>query len=836
MNADPKSGALIVRVGDAVWRQQGPARNMRRLSVDAHPGRRLEYDVTVPTIDGREITILVRVTLARTEPALTFEIDVADRNADVSRFAFPAPFAPAGRRSFLLMQSVIPGQVLPCEDSSWLSHGPPAFVPLDMPWVGLTDMQRGYICIVETPDDCFMRLSEYESNGQKIILPEPVWLSARGQFRYPRKVTYHFVADGDYVALAKRFREYAEERGWVRTMREKRRLNPKISLLMGAPHIWGATVELCREAKRRGVRRAVVSGDFTAEEVREIADMGYLVAQWCDYVDVQEGDSVGLMQAPLSDCLVGPDGRFAREWKRLRRAGTWYKRCSALASGAAEALVRSALSTHPYNAAFCEAMASEQLIECHHPDHAQTRSEDRASRTAFLKAMRSFGLVVGGPRARPWAVPFTDYQTQMMSGGVPPWAQLHAQSMTNRVEVPERYVQQCMGHQRRAPLWELVFHDCIVGTWHRRDGNGYLYDVMPDISDKKDAFNVLYGTPPLMWAGGPGYGWDRHPERFMQTYRNTCKWHERVGWEEMLSHEFLDRSHSLQRTTFSGGYTAVVNFGDEPQTVEVGASRYTLGQNGFVASGPDFLEYHIARPEHGHVTYICGPDYLYADPGSRPNDFGPIETSVPTTVHRTGAERLRVDLEGPGWCVLEPEALSARWDPNTTRIFRLDRRGDRVEERPRLPQRAGGGRAGRAESPTIELTSLDSASFEVAWGNAARGVDLAVELDGVRFVRDSDGLALRVEVAVANLGSLPAAEAVIALYVDREERGARVAQMRVFLAPGETRRIGFEAPTERLRGRHAIIVVADPEGRINELIESNNRASREILVGSNHLK
>ncbi|NCO96008.1 MAG: hypothetical protein GW880_32295, partial [Armatimonadetes bacterium] len=34
-----------------------------------------------------------------------------------------------------------------------------------------------------------------------------------------------------------------------------------------------------------------------------------------------------------------------------------------------------------------------------------------------------------------------------------------------------------IGHEYRVPLWELVFHDCIVTTWYWGDASDWLLDA-----------------------------------------------------------------------------------------------------------------------------------------------------------------------------------------------------------------------------------------------------------------------------------------------------------------------------------------------------------------------
>ncbi|MFR6034756.1 MAG: hypothetical protein ACLUKN_17220 [Bacilli bacterium] len=43
------------------------------------------------------------------------------------------------------------------------------------------------------------------------------------------------------------------------------------------------------------------------------------------------------------------------------------------------------------------------------------------------------------------------------------------------------------------PLWELVYHDCVINYWYWGDSNC----CSPELMYKFDNFNALYGYPPI---------------------------------------------------------------------------------------------------------------------------------------------------------------------------------------------------------------------------------------------------------------------------------------------------------------------------------------------------
>ena len=52
--------------------------------------------------------------------------------------------------------------------------------------------------------------------------------------------------------------------------------------------------------------------------------------------------------------------------------------------------------------------------------------------------------------------------------------------------------------------------------------------------------------------------WETVRDRYLQTYRNVCGWHERIGFEEMVDHTFLDAARLVQETAFGNGLRVVV--------------------------------------------------------------------------------------------------------------------------------------------------------------------------------------------------------------------------------------------------------------------------------------
>jgi len=292
----------------------------------------------------------------------------------------------------------------------------------------------------------------------------------------------------------------------------------------------------------------------------------------------------------------------------------YMKRCPALWLPAARVVVPKALAARPFLGRFIDVTTAEDLYECYDPRHPLTRSDKRRCGVDLLSYVRSLGLVTGGEHGRYWAVPHLDYIEGMMSGGSFSWPAGHLirpQTKEQQFDSPwggkygewAAYERWGIGHQSRVPLWELVFHDCIVTTWYWGDATDFLLQAAPEITPKKDAFNVLYGTIPLFWANKEG-SWDVARASFLRSYRNTCKLHEVIAGTEMLTHEFLNGDRAVQRTRFSDGTEAVVNFGAEPFVLKLADRDCRLPQNGFAVRGPRITQSRELAADGKIVTTI----------------------------------------------------------------------------------------------------------------------------------------------------------------------------------------------------------------------------------------
>lgn len=101
-----------------------------------------------------------------------------------------------------------------------------------MSWWGFQKGPSAMMVIVETPDDAAYQF-RHPAGGPTVIGPR--WRASLGRFRYPRSARMCFVAAGDYVDLAKRYRRHAMDSGLFVSLQEKIARSPRVAALVGTP-------------------------------------------------------------------------------------------------------------------------------------------------------------------------------------------------------------------------------------------------------------------------------------------------------------------------------------------------------------------------------------------------------------------------------------------------------------------------------------------------------------------------------------------------------------------------------------------------------------------------
>ncbi|MCS7304217.1 MAG: glycoside hydrolase [Thermoguttaceae bacterium] len=608
VSVDPKSGAWQVldkrirHIWPSAVEWNSPENRLQKISAEEKTGS-LRWQMPLFWKENKPQWATVSLRLFSDRPELAIEVDMADRSIGMLNSRFWEPLLCTDPEGVIAVADYCNGHLYPVRHQN-LPRRWNALHRLDMPWVGLCDLKtgRGYMVIFETSDDGDLELRKITYQGESVWAPMIWWHPSMGQFGYPRKLLYYFADRGGYVALAKRYRAYAASLGLIVPFAEKLKVNPELRRLFGAVDVWGgAGLKFAQEAYQAGIRRMILHGRFPPDQMRKINELGYLTSEYDNYTDVLPVGSEDKIDrshdlVPQSVVLQA-NGQRMKAWLTFDRKVQYMKRCPALWVRTAKKDIPKILSTYPFLGRFIDVTTAEGLYECYDPAHRLTRGQKRQCGVELLNYVRSLKLAVGGEHGIWWAVPYVDYFEGMMSGGYYSWPAGHLippKTKEQSFDSPwggkygswESYDTWGIGHRYRAPLWELVFHDCVVTTWYWGDSSDFLLEAAPEVTPKKDAFNILYGTIPLLWADRDKGSWHKNRDVFLRTYRNTCILHEVHAGTEMLSHEFVTPDRDVQKTTFSDGTLVIVNFGEKPYALQADGKQYLLPQNGFYVKGP----------------------------------------------------------------------------------------------------------------------------------------------------------------------------------------------------------------------------------------------------------
>ena len=450
-----------------------------------------------------------------------------------------------------------------------------------MAFWGVTDGAAGQMAILETPDDAAIRVER--TGGRLVVAPE--WEGQKGQFGYERRVRYVFFDAGGHVAMCKRYRAYARDTGLLKTLAEKRKEVPSVDLLVGAVNVWCWDKDgpaIARQLQAAGIERILWSNAQSPENVKALNEMpGVLSSRYDIYQDVMNPenfknlgwnpgpDGVWPTEAWPKDITIRANGDWERGWGVDGKDGTRYPCgvvCDRQAPAYAERRIPKDLETHPYHSRFIDTTTASPWRECYSPDHPMTRTESRKFKMDLLGLVSGkFKLVCGCETGHDASVPYVHYFEGMLSLG--PYRVNESGRDMQKIldEVPEQISKFQLGHAYRLPLWELVYHDCVVAQWYWGDYNNKL----PKMWDKRDLFNALYGTPPMFMFNRKV--WEENKDRFVRSYKATCPVARATGYSEMTDHRFLTPDRSVQQTAFANGVTVTVNFGSAAFKLSDGA-------------------------------------------------------------------------------------------------------------------------------------------------------------------------------------------------------------------------------------------------------------------------
>jgi len=556
---------------DKIWQQQSLGSNHFVLQVQQ--GK----DVTLSILDGAtNQAFQATLSLDPNQPELS--VTVTGQGSLDDPLDFPPAFT--SKSDMRLILPINEGIAPDVDDTefdtgTYVAYGGHGIC---MAFWGVTQGNIGHMAILETPDDAAIQVQRLDG----LLQVQPSWHAQKGQFGTTRKLRYVFFNEGGYVAMCQRYRKAMEAAGRVRTLAQKRIANPHVDRLIGAVNVWNwdsDPVTQVRDMQALGIEHILWSRRSSPAQIKTLNQQsGVLTSRYDIYQDLMDPDIVTTQlgwthtdwtQAGWpQDLMIDAHGNWVKGWEVKGKDGKMYP-CGTLCDRQAPAYARQRVSEeltdHDYRCRFIDTTTASPWRECYDPDHPMTRSDSRHWKMELLRLMsEEMKLVTGSETGHDAAVPYVHYFEGMMSLGPfrVPDAGRNMVQLWN--DVPNRVATYQMGHRLRLPLWELVYHDCVVAQWYWGDYNNKL----PSLWDKRDLFNLLYGTPPMFMFNKAI--WTQYRDRFAQSYRTVCPTVREVGYSRMKNHQYLAENRDVQQTTFANGTEIIVNFGATPYRCDDG--------------------------------------------------------------------------------------------------------------------------------------------------------------------------------------------------------------------------------------------------------------------------
>jgi len=352
-----------------------------------------------------------------------------------------------------------------------------------------------------------------------------------------RTVRLSVLGKGDYVSIARAYRQAVRKRGLLMTLTQKSKATPHLDLLMGAPEFKPFTLSRVVESSRlysgpEGGAEQVFVG-YTFDEVAKMAEhlkkdlkldrALFVLAGWVrrgydnQHPDILPSAAECGGDGALADCsrrirelgyLFGLHDNYqdiyrdAPSWNegvvmkdskgRPMRGGNWaggqaWLVCSQEGLRLAQRpdtnlpKVKELFSPTAY---FTDTTFAAPPYECHDPQHPLTVRDDIEWKTKLCDFSQSLFGIVGSEEGMEWAVPHAHYFEGILSC----WTQAISG----------------LPHARLIPLFELAYRDCVALYTHQGDRAG-------PASAAYIAYHVLLGRMPL-YSFGPHSYWESEME------------------------------------------------------------------------------------------------------------------------------------------------------------------------------------------------------------------------------------------------------------------------------------------------------------------------------------
>ena len=579
----PESATKII-----AQNQSGAAPTLDLVGVDSD-AKTIMFNANLPGIrksgDAAQASFKLAYALDPVKPDLTITFK-PQMEGDWSEVSYPYVFSMPEEDSYLLFPHS-EGLLVPVHKNA------PDYFELNKDYIhsgfgpycaclGLVNLGKGDGLLIYFPDPelAGYEMVDVDAVHSDVTAPSMFWRGNKYKFDRDRRLTFSFQDEGGYVAMAKKYQQFVKDAGAFKTLKEKAQEIPAVNQMIGAPVFWIAAREtpllvqdVARMMAEDGIDKALIEvcdsyfyrmkgREKEAVElegvVKQIRDMGYVVSRYDEYRECAEkDDTVSVYDQMHTEAF--PDYCLHRENGEMQMG--WYPKYlmnPELALELAKKKIPENIKRYPYNGRFIDCVGTCTMWEAEdwNPEHPCDTYDTKRARKGLLELVNSLGLVAGTEGAVDYVVPNLHWIESPMS--LVKWTVLGLPIPGSgpAKDFPEYQVS--ISTKYRIPFYSLVHHSEVLITWRYEESP----QRMPQYWQDKNLWSVLYGNPLLFFVDKDTYIQFR--KEIAQSYRYVCKWTEKVGDAEMVSHRFVTPDRSVQESVFSTGDGVVVNFSKQP--------------------------------------------------------------------------------------------------------------------------------------------------------------------------------------------------------------------------------------------------------------------------------
>lgn len=392
--------------------------------------------------------------------------------------------------------------------------------------------------------------------------------------------------------------------GEVITLDEKIKANPEIEKLVGGGIFWvwndnydevmysdydtdvdpATGDELMRVADdlyKNGVDKAMM-GIFFESDSKYVEPLykkyGYISTQYDNYNDVLNPEMLSIvpnnrarncdytarrMKDYSAGVQINATGELSKAWALKGFDGVMHSQntlCPVVAAQRIKEEIPQILAKYPYYKGRFIDVYGCRLGVCYSEVHPSSMANTLEVKNGAFEAMEKMGLITGTENGFDGIINHLVYSEGLHSPvnlQIPDSGRKHAHVMNG--EQSEHIGRQMMRPDRRVPLWQLVYHDCMMTYPYWGDST----ESAPEHTNRRVLFACLFGCPPLYSFSLKDY--EALKPSILDSYKRIIEVHSKVATLKMTDYRVLSDDYMLQCSEFGGKYRVTVNFSKTPR-------------------------------------------------------------------------------------------------------------------------------------------------------------------------------------------------------------------------------------------------------------------------------